>query len=225
MLVQLLLRPSTETYVDDLLRSCDTTHEAKQLVSEVNKLLASGGFQLTKFCSSSRDVFNSTSEEYQAPNVKYLQLELFPEQKTLGIYWSPDKDEFIVKVNIRNCPLSRRGLFSMASQLYNPLGLLQPFILPVKHIMQCLCDLKLRWNEIIPETIRADWMKWLSSLPQLQELFFPCCVRLPWSVERYELYVFCDGSSSGYGAVAYLCMVGRNNYHCSLYGQVSCSPK
>ena len=71
-------------YVDDWLRLCDTTHEAKQLVSEVTKLLASGGFQLTKFCSSSRDVLNSIPEEDRAPGVKTLQLELFPEQKTLG---------------------------------------------------------------------------------------------------------------------------------------------
>ena len=104
----------------------------------------------------------------------------------------------------------------MASQLYDPLGLLQPFILPVKHIMQRLCDLKLGWDEIIPETIRTDWMKWLSSLPQLQELSFPRCFRPPWSVERYELHVFCDASSTGYGAVAYLRMVGQNNYHCSI---------
>ena len=68
-------------------------------------------------------------------------------------------------------------------------------------------------------------MKWLSFLPQLQELSFPHCVRPPWSLERYELQVFCDASSTGYGSVAYLCMVRQNNCHCSiLMGKFRAAP-
>ena len=46
-------------YVDDLLKSCANVQEAKNLISQLNPLLESGGFHLTKFVASKQDILTS----------------------------------------------------------------------------------------------------------------------------------------------------------------------
>ena len=57
-------------YVDDCLKSMPTVHEAVDLVSELKKLTAQGGFNLTKWTSNDSDViekvpFNDRSKKAQ----------------------------------------------------------------------------------------------------------------------------------------------------------------
>jgi hypothetical protein len=49
-------------YVDDLLKSLPNVKDAKQLASDLMKLLRSGGFRLTKWISSSKEVLASIPE-------------------------------------------------------------------------------------------------------------------------------------------------------------------
>ena len=63
-----------------------------------------------------------------------------------GRFWIPSTDKFLdsitdkfmVKVNIVRSPMMRRGLLSMLSQIYNPLGMLGLFLLAAQHLVQGL---------------------------------------------------------------------------------------
>ena len=46
-------------YMDDMIRSVSSTTEAKNLILEMKKLMKSGGFELAKFMSTSREVIES----------------------------------------------------------------------------------------------------------------------------------------------------------------------
>lgn len=55
----------------------------------------------------------------------------------------------------------RRGILSMVSSLYDPLGLVSPFTLPVKLVLQSLCKRGLKWDEPIPDKESREYRKWI----------------------------------------------------------------
>jgi len=124
------------SYVDDCVKSVDSEDIAIKLAEEVKLLLASGGFQLTKFSSNSRKVLWTFCHDELAPGLKDLDLGDLPVSKALGVYWNAESDDFVVHVSLREKPITRRGVLSQASQLFDPIGMIQPFILPIKGLLQ-----------------------------------------------------------------------------------------
>ena len=133
-------------YVDDLCKSCATTEDAKRIVSQLRNLLVSGGFHLTKFVSNTREVLAEIPSESLASSAELGNGRL-PPHKTLGVFWDAEMDTLNVHVNIKQKPHTRQGLLSMISQTYDPLGILQPFLLPAQLLLQEACRAELGWDE------------------------------------------------------------------------------
>ena len=150
-----------------------------------------------------------------APGLKDLDLGDLPVSKALGVYWNAESDDFVVRVNLREKPMTRRGVLSQASQLFDPFGMIQPFILPIKGLLQRLCQLNIGWDDPIPTPLRDIWIQWLRALHKLQTIAIPrwfgCC---PHGSEL-ELHCFSDASGVGYGAVCYIRIVQGSMIHCS----------
>ena len=129
------------TYVDDW---CDSTNDEKHalnIVREVTQLLYSGGFKLTKFASNNKQVLQSKDKCDLAPGLRDLNLHMskFPTIKTLGVFWDmdSDKDCFKARVTVNNRSVhTRRTCLSDASRLYDPLGLYQIYLIPIKKVLQ-----------------------------------------------------------------------------------------
>ncbi|XP_077965512.1 uncharacterized protein LOC144411797 [Styela clava] len=189
-------------YVDDCLKSCDSSHCAIDVINQLNCLLSNVGFHLTKYRSNFRSVLSSISDIDKAKD-SFLDLTLDKSycSKTLGIIWNNVNDQFTVKVDIKPKPLTRRGCLSMISQIYDPLGMMQPFILPMKSLMQTLCAQDIGWDSLIPTRYEEIWQKWVNELPKLQEVSIPRCFKPPgFKTDHIELHTFCDASQVGYGA-------------------------
>ena len=197
-------------YVDDMCKSCATAEQATELLKQICDLLDSGGFKLIKFLSNNKQVLSSISESDFASSVMDLHQRELPTQKALGVYWNAETDRFEVKVNIKEKLCTRCGLLSMVAQTYDPLGLLQPFILCAMKILQSACCMGLPWDELLLSTqgINESWVKLLQALPNLETVSFARCFKLSdLDVKFIELHVFSDASSDGYGACAYLRIV------------------
>jgi len=192
-------------YVDDCLLSTGTVEEAVNLVTHLCTLLAKGGFHLRKWASNSREVLSSVPAEDRGQTLKSLDLDdcHLPEGKTLGICWDMEKDSFGTQVNPHDIVLTKRGLLSTMSSVYDPLGILAPFLLVAKLIFQDECRLQKGWDESLEPSNEQGWLKWLNGLPVLVDLHINRCVMLP-DCADVELHHFCDGSSKAYGAVTYL---------------------
>ena len=67
-----------------------------------------------------------------------------------------ENDTLGFKVNLKEKPLTRRGVLSVLSSSYDPLGFDAPFLLKGKQIMQKLCQLNLKWDEDIPDEISNE---------------------------------------------------------------------
>ena len=136
-----------------------------------------------------------------------------PVERALGVRWDVEGDIFCFKIEVNDKPLTRRGLLSVVSSVYDPLGFAAPVILPAKAILQDLCRKRLEWDDPIPNEEKERWLKWLKDLPKLDRCFKPQNFRKTASL---QLHHFSDASQQGYGAVSYLrSMDDKGTIHCS----------
>ena len=207
-------------YMDDCLKSVATEEEAVKLASDLRKICSDGGFKLTKWVSNSRTVLQSLPVEERAKEVKGLDLDRdnLPSERALGILWSANTDTFGFKISIKDRPATRRGILSVVSSIYDPLGFITPATLPIKEILQDLCRHRMGWDDEIPLKHRNKWRQWLAELPKLENLSVSRCYKPPnfGEIKTTQLHHFSDASMSGYGTVSYLRMVNSNgDIHCA----------
>ncbi len=93
-----------------------------------------GGFQLTKWVSNSRTVLSSIEEEQRGKDIRSLDLDndKLPTEHALGLQWNVEDDTFRFNIAVTEKPHTRRGILSMVSSVFDPLGILAPLTLPVK---------------------------------------------------------------------------------------------
>ena len=81
-------------YVDDCLKSLPTTDKAIRLSGQLRELLSRGRFRLTKWISNDRNVITTVPVTKRAPWVVNLDLEDLPVERTLGVQWAMETDDF-----------------------------------------------------------------------------------------------------------------------------------
>ena len=65
---------------------------------------------------------------------------------------------------MKDKPLTRRGLLSIVSSTYDPLGFSALSVLSAKIMLQDLCRRKLNWDEAIPSDCLLSVKRWLEQL-------------------------------------------------------------
>ena len=191
---------------------------ALAIVDELCKLLEEGGFRLTKWLSNSATVLASIPEEERAPSTKALDFETPYIERALGVQWNVSSDTFGFTITIKDRPATRRGILSIVSSIYDPLGFVAPFTLPAKMLLQDLCRQSLGWDDIIPEPDVQRWQCWLQDLPRLEGLAIDRCFKPKdfGEIASSQLHHFSDASQQGYGAVSYMRLVNQDGkIHCS----------
>jgi hypothetical protein len=125
-------------------------------------------------------------------------------------------DVFGFKTLDKNKPETQRGILSVTSSVYDPIGYLSPFILL---ILQDLCRLKIGWDDDIPEKHLTKWQEWLSDLPKVSNFQADRCIKLKDfnDIVSSQLIHFSDSSEAGYGVVTYIRLVNKDGrIHCCL---------
>ena len=190
----------------------------------------SGGFNLTKFMSNSKELLATIPEEKRKEGVKDKDLSGdLPNDKALGICWNIEKDTFSFKINLDRKPITKRGLLSMISSIYDPLGYAAPFVLEGRQILQRLCNKNVQWDEIVQQDVQSDWAKWVEQMNQLENLPISRCIQPAdfGEIKSVTLHHFSDASENGYGQCSYIRLVDYDNrVHCSfLLGKSRVVPK
>ena len=93
-----------------------------------------------------------------------------PTEKAHSICWNTENDTFGFKTNLGEKSLTRHGMLSMLSKIYDPLGFAAPFLLKGKRILQVLCKSNYSWDEAVSDDYIKDWNKWKMELQQLEGL-------------------------------------------------------
>jgi len=92
--------------------------------------------------------------------------------------------------------------------------MIQPFILPIKGLLQRLYQLSIGWDEAIPLDLQELWMQCVQSLPKLQAISIPRWFGVCRDDSHLELHCFSDASSVSYRAVCYLQVVRGTSREC-----------
>ena len=206
-------------YVDDCLKSLDSTSQAIEVAQQLRLLLRRGGFNLTKWISNSRELLHTLPECDLAKGLHSLDMDLdeLPSERALGLLWNVEEDSYQFDIKYIEQPQTKRGLLSIVCSVYDPMGFVSPFVLGGKRLFQELCRFKLGWDEPMPSEIKEQWGRWQKDLPQLKHLSIPRCIHTPeFEISSAQLHHFADASEYAYGAVSYLRLVNGT-------GQVSCS--
>ena len=208
-------------HVDDLLKLIPNADEACQLIEDVISTCTKSEFNLTKFTSNKKEVLVKIPEEKRRKRVKNedVMKGYIPEEKALGIHWNIDEDALIFEIKTIQKPSTRCGLLSTLTSIYHPLGLLSPFILEGRKIIQKLFKNEFKWDEEIPEDLRYAWLRWLHSLQGLEKLKVLQCYKPKKFGEIVDcsLHHFSDASETEYGQASYLRLVDNDGHiHCTL---------
>ena len=97
----------------------------------------------------------------------------------------------------------------MISGLYDPLGLIAPFLLEGRMILQNVCAQRFDWDDVIDDVICKQWMKWKQSLQNIEKIRIPRSFKEPnfGNIVDASLHYFSDASEKGYGQSTYLRLV------------------
>ena len=200
-------------YIDELLKSVQTTNQATALAVKLTAMLKEGGFRLTKFLSNRRKVLSAN------PTLN-RELDQLPINRTLGLHWDAERDVFCFKTVSTNKPATKRGILSTINSLFDPLGFLSPFTLPINLLIQGLWKERVEWDDEIQGHHLKVWRQWTGSLPRLEDIKIPHCYRNPDISNSctVQLHVFTDASEYAYSAAAYLRLSDDHcdQAHCSL---------
>ena len=201
-------------YVDDGLLSVETENEACQLIKDTRELCAYGGFNLHKLLCNRKQVLASVSPDICLKDIQKLDLNYdeLPTERTLGIEWVVEIDKFQFRITLNSKPCTRRGILSTVSSIFDPLGLVSPFIMTGKKILQSVLQDKADWDDPVPEDLAAKWERWKLELDDLAKIQIPRCYKNAnfGSPIAVELHHFSDASLIGYGECSYIRQINKN---------------
>jgi hypothetical protein len=166
-------------YVDDCLKSIASERDAIQIAKDLTVLCDKGGFSLRKWVTNSRSVLMSIPSNIRATETKELDLDTdqLPIERALGLLWCVESDKFSFRTSVQERPHTRRGILSVVSSLYDPLGFLGPFIMSAKLMLQELCRRNLKWDEQIPPSFSKQWSDWLTDLQKMIGFKVDRCIK------------------------------------------------
>ena len=82
--------------------------------------------------------------------------------KPLGISYDSQADEFTfffpdLTTQLSKLPASCRLLLKITASIFDPLGLLSPFVIRLKILFQTLCSQRIEWNHLLEGEHLKQW--------------------------------------------------------------------
>ncbi|XP_058467076.1 uncharacterized protein LOC131439990 [Malaya genurostris] len=201
-------------YVDDYFDSVDTIEEAVNIAKQVHLI--------------HKHVLRILGEEKPVSPVHFNRDKQSYSECVLGIIWDPDLDEFSFSTLHRPEMLAylydgkrptKQLALSCVMGFFDPMGLLSPFTIHGKIIIQHLWRLGCDWKDEIDDESWRLRKHWTGLLPEVEAVRITRCFienALSSAVDSLELHIFTDASELAYGCVAYLRVEIHGKVRCSL---------
>ena len=193
------------TYMDDSMDSVLNEEQGVRLYQELSSLLTHAGMHARKWLSNSQEVLHEVPIKDRKSEVD-LDTEQLPSAKTLGVWWSADHDTLTFRENApgNDMRYTKRNFLKKIASLFDPLGLLAPFTVRAKMLLQDMWTAGLDWDEEMSESLTKEAQDWFRELPYLKGLQIPRCLQEKTkTVNAIALHTFVDASENAYGAVVY----------------------
>jgi hypothetical protein len=101
---------------------------------------------------------------------------------------------------------TKRHIVSVASRIYDPIGIISPITIRFKMLLQDVHCAKIEWDEEINGELLQHWVELISCVDSSEPVITPRCYfkNLESSNNRWKLIGFSDSSIKAYAAVIYL---------------------
>ena len=118
-------------YMDDFIQTFSTEKEAANTATELKHVLKTGGSNLNKFLNNNTAVLGNILEDDRSGGLKF--------QRILVKTWNPESDQLLFakpKLSFEKENITQRKLLSMAASLFDPIGIISPFAIRLRCILQ-----------------------------------------------------------------------------------------
>ena len=130
------------------------------------------------------------------------------EETVLGLKWNVETD--LLKINsdhlqerISKRLKTKRDLWKIVPSIYDPVGLLAPYVLRGRMIVSEACKHVKSWDGRLPQSFIDKTLAWSKEFPQIENLVWDRFVGIE-NPKRVQLYGCCDASIKALGACIYL---------------------
>ncbi|XP_062539124.1 uncharacterized protein LOC134207415 [Armigeres subalbatus] len=225
-------------YVDDYLASFGTEEEAAKVARDVRYVHGNGGFKLHNWRSNCAKVLEQLGEVRSEADKRLNLADGAKTERVLGMLWSPSTDELSFSTQMSDevqtlistaTRPTKRQVLRCVMTLFDPLGLLSPFIIHGKILIQDLWREGTEWDEQISTDVYAKWQRWVEMITYIGEIRIPRCYIPHANQQTYhgsELHVFVDASEAAYSCAIYLrtFVEGRHPQCCLIAAKSKVAP-
>ena len=147
------------------------------------------------------------NDGYSATCAKDFLNESDLSDKILGMGYSFEEDVMNVRVGNKADReiVTKRDLLSFVASVYDPIGLVAPWLLPGKLLFQKVSSNTIPWRKSLTKEMKGDVIKWQQTITHLRKIKISRWTN-PLGMEHSicQLAIFCDASKDGYGMCAYI---------------------
>ncbi|GFU85239.1 integrase catalytic domain-containing protein [Trichonephila clavipes] len=98
--------------------------------------------------------------------------------KVLGLSWNTNEDYLTTDTKsllefVSLDKNTKRFILQAVGKIFDPLGLISPFTVRMKCLLQDLWKEEIQWDDPLPTHIEKEWKKWCEELPHLRNLKIP----------------------------------------------------
>ena len=189
-----------------------TVEEAVEMYRQITVICGGAGWKVHKWASNNRELLSHIPEADRAQgNKEAKDVSEEISVNTLGVKWLPETDEFIgaaTEIDLNGKKISKRIVLKKIAKIFDPLGMMTPYVMQCKMILQEVWMSGTDWDENLEEDLRKRTLIWLSDLQYASSIHQQRVLMLnPEKIQQSELHCFTDASERAYGAVIYLKLV------------------
>ena len=183
-------------YVDDAVPSFRSAEEAEVFKEKAVEVFKRAGMRLHKWRMSGE------------------KCEKKPVQTVLGIGWHVAADVLTMDQKEHSRPVNtKRSFLSVLGTVFDPLGLVGPFTVKGKILLQEIWRVKVGWDDKLPQNLQKEACEWMDAMNAVHDVRF---VRSLGILGRtFSLHLFVDASEKAYGACVYSVMAEGSHLVCS----------
>ncbi|TRY80244.1 hypothetical protein TCAL_13396, partial [Tigriopus californicus] len=186
----------------------DTEEEIMKEVEELPTLLNHASMAPRKWLSNSRAALSSIPSGDRANQAFDPNKGIINQGKILGMKWCPEYDFFLFewrgfdelnKIDF----WTKRNVLSTLFKQYDPLGLLAPYLILGKVLLQSICTTKSGWDDQIRQDLDMKWTQWIKQANRLTDVKIPRYLGFSQD-KNTSVHIFVDASIDAIACCIYV---------------------
>ncbi|GFY41799.1 integrase catalytic domain-containing protein [Trichonephila inaurata madagascariensis] len=194
---------NSSIYVDDLICGQNNVPDALRTTLECLQIFSDAGMLLRKWRNNSKQLNLLWQQEgVETESSETSAIDLRPPTKVLRLAWDSEKDLIYFDPKDLLKFMSRRGeskrfILSVVGRIFDPNGILGPFVIKLKCLLQDLWTLEVDWDSELSPKLRHKWQQWSSEAEGLTEIkilrFYLGDINQ--EISMFEIHCFSDATA------------------------------